>query len=384
MSYFTNDHLKISDIIIDFEENMTLISKTNKLLLSINNLEEFNNLKIELNEKLNNIENDTNILINTLKIIQYNIRKLYDDFAKIQSSNGDLENKLKAIINDNYALINNSREMEKQINYKNIIINEQNKHIKELLKTNKYNDKLIKDLKNKIKNKNCQYKIPNKIKPDIPNSNKTIVNDKIFHYENFLNLKNIFNKNIKKQISILTENNNETNFKSKINRNVKNEPSESSNVKAKNFRTIDNGKYIFKDDLEQIGDDYINNKIKRNETTININKKSNIFNKRKINNNEFKENIIKFFTNKKSYENSKDKILNNIDNKNKTYSSSNTKKKKRKGQSAKNIFKVNNKKFEFGDENSKLTSYFLFNLQREKILDNKNTFEYLNKKINKI
>ena len=380
MSYFTNDHLKISDIIIDFEENMTLISNTKKLLLSINNLDEFNNLKAELNEKLNNIENDTNILINTLKIIQYNIRKLYDDYAKIQCSNGDLENKLKAIINDNYALLNKSREMEKQINYKNIIINEQNKHIKELSKSNKYNDKLIKDLKNKIKSKNSQYKIPNKIKSDIPNANKTIANDKIFYYENFLNLKNIFNKNIKKQISILTENNNGTNIKYKTNSNLKNEPSEASNVKTKNFSTIDNGKYIFKDELQQTEDEYINNKIKRNETAININKNSNIFNKRKINNNEFKENIIKFSTNKKSYENAKDKILNNVNNKHKTHSNSNTKQMKRKGQSAKNIFKVKNKNFEFGDENSKLTSYFLFNLQREKILNNKNMFEYLNKK----
>ena len=380
MSYFTNDHLKISDIIIDFEENMTLISNTKKLLLSINNLDEFNNLKEELNEKLNNIENDTNILINTLKIIQYNIRKLYDDYAKNQCSNGDLENKLKTIINDNYALINKSREMEKQINYKNIIINEQNKHIKELLKSNKYNDKLIKDLKNKIKSKNSQYKIPNKIKSDIPNDNKTIANDKIFYYENFLNLKNIFNKNIKKQISILTENNNGTNIKYKTNSNLKNEPSEASNVKTKNFSTIDNGKYIFKDELQQTEDEYINNKIKRNETAININKNSNIFNKRKINNNEFKENIIKFSTNKKSYENAKDKILNNVNNKHKTHSNSNTKKMKKKGQSAKNIFKVKNKNFEFGDENSKLTSYFLFNLQREKILNNKNKFEYLNKK----
>ena len=379
MSYFTNDHLKISDIIIDFEENMTLISNTKKLLLSINNLDEFNNLKAELNEKLNNIENDTNILINTLKIIQYNIRKLYDDNAKIQCSNGDLENKLKAIINDNYALINKSREMEKQINYKNIIINEQNKHIKELLKSNKYNDKLIKDLKNKIKSKNIQYKIPSKIKSDIHNDNRTIANDKIFYYENFLNLKNIFNKNIKKQISILTENNNGTNIKYKTNSNLKNEPSEASNVKTKNFSTIDNGKYIFKDELQQTEDEYINNKIKRNETAININKNSNIFNKRKINNNEFKENIIKFSTNKKSYENAKDKILNNVNNKHKTHSNSNTKKMKKKGQSAKNIFKVKNKNFEFGDENSKLTSYFLFNLQREKILNNKNTFEYLNK-----
>ena len=57
---------------------------------------------------------------------------------------------------------------------------------------------------------------------------------------------------------------------------------------------------------------------------------------------------------------------------------------RKKGKSAKNMFKVKNKNFEFGDETSKLTSYFLFNLQREKILNNKNTFDFLNKKINKM
>ena len=380
MSYFTNDHLKISDIIIDFEENMTLISNINKLLLSINNLDEFNNLKSELNEKLNNIENDTNILINTLKIIQYNIRKLYDDFAKMQCRYGDLENKLKAIINDNLNLLNKSKETEKQINYKNIIIDEQNKHIKELLKTNKYNDRLIKDLKYQIKNKNNHYKVNNQVKQEIPNGNKTLENDKIFHYENFLNLKNIFNKNLKKQICILTENNNGTDYNHKTNSNLKNAPSEESNTRFKNFSTIDNGKYIFKDELAQTDEEYINNKIKRNETTININNNSNLFNKRKTNNDNFKENNIKISSNKKTYENTKDKILNKANNSNKTHINFDTKKMKKKGKSAKNIFKVKNKNFEFGDENSKLTSYFLFNLQREKILNNKNTFEFLNKK----
>ena len=363
---------------------MTLISNTNKLLLSINNLDEFNNLKSELNEKLNNIENDTNILINTLKIIQYNIRKLYDDFAKMQCRYDDLENKLKAIINDNLNLLNKSKETEKQINYKNIIIDEQNKHIKELLKTNKYNDRLIKDLKYQIKNKNNHYKINNQVKQEIPNGNKTIDNDKIFHYENFLNLKNIFNKNLKKQISILTENSNKTDFNHKTNSNLKNEPSEESNTRFKNISTIDNGKYIFKDELGQTDDEYINNKIKRNETTININNNSNIFNKRKTNNDNFRENIIKISSNKKTYENTKDKILNKANNSNKTRINFDTKKMKKKGKSAKNIFKVKNKNFEFGDETSKLTSYFLFNLQREKILNNKNTFDFLNKKINKM
>ena len=71
MSYFSSDHLKISNIIIDFEENISSISNFNKLLSNINNLDEFNNLRNELCNQLNNIENETNILINTLKIIQF-------------------------------------------------------------------------------------------------------------------------------------------------------------------------------------------------------------------------------------------------------------------------------------------------------------------------
>ena len=78
MSYLENDHLKISDIIIDFEENINKISNFNNLLISINNIDEFNNFRTELNFLLKNIENETNILINTLKIIQYNIRKSYN------------------------------------------------------------------------------------------------------------------------------------------------------------------------------------------------------------------------------------------------------------------------------------------------------------------
>ena len=54
MSYFSNDHLKISDIIIDFEENISLISNANKLLLTINNLDEFN-IKVFILDKSNSL-----------------------------------------------------------------------------------------------------------------------------------------------------------------------------------------------------------------------------------------------------------------------------------------------------------------------------------------
>jgi len=242
MSYFSNAHLKISNIIIDFEENITSISNFNKLLENINNLEEFNNLRTELYNQLNNIENETNILINTLKIIQFNIRKLYDDYAKIQCEHEDLEVKLKVKINEYNILLKKNREIEKQINYKNQIIEEQNNHILDLVKTNKNNNKLIKDLKYLLQNKKI-YKAKNESKKtDTSSINKTINNEKIIHYRNFINMKKNFNKNIKNNASTLTEENNKINIKNESISNYKKDISENSYIKTKNVSTIDNEK----------------------------------------------------------------------------------------------------------------------------------------------
>ena len=124
-----------------------------------------------------------------------------------------------------------------------------------------------------------------------------------------------------------------------------------------------------------------NNKIK-NETSINNN--SSIYNdKNEINCNIKLNTNIENNSNKKSIiENTKDKILNNKSNKN--CFEKNTKKLKRKGSSAKNIHKIKNKNFEFDIGNNKLTSYFLFNLQREKLLNNHNTMEFIRKKNRKL
>ena len=73
MSYFNNDHLQINNIIIDFEENISKISSFNQILNSIDNMDEFIDLRNQLHNLFTDMENDTSTLINTLKIIQYNI-----------------------------------------------------------------------------------------------------------------------------------------------------------------------------------------------------------------------------------------------------------------------------------------------------------------------
>ena len=375
MSCFDNDHLTISNIIIDFEENLLLISDFNKSSFSINNLEEFNNLRAELNDQLMNIENETTILINTLKIIQYSIRKFYDDYAKIKCCYEENEIKLKSKINENKTLLNKYEEIEKQINYKNQIIEEQNKHILELVKLNKNNDKIIKDLKYQVKHKNTHSLFIENEKTNSSNENKTISNEKIIHYKNFLKMKNKFNNNFKNDFESLTEERNKINIKSKFINNYKDNLLEKPNLQTKISSTIENEKYIFRDDLEE--NENIDNNFIKNEKIRDNNNNNNLTsnNKREINN---KIKLIE----KEKYnssvqmikENTKDKILNKISE------DKIIKKLKRKGKSAKNIHKIKNKNFEFDEVNNKLTKYFLFNLQREKILNNKNFLKFIKEK----
>jgi hypothetical protein len=231
---------------------------------------------------------------------------------------------------------------------------------------------LIKDLKYQVKNRKNNYIINNKTKVIYNNQNQTINNDKIIHYEKFLDLKNIFNQNLKKQITTLTETNN------KINNQFNRDISEASIIIKKNISTKENEKYIFKDELGNNNEENENNNKIKNETSINNN--SSIYNdKNEINCNIKLNTNIENNSNKKSIiENTKDKILNNKSNKN--CFEKNIKKLKRKGSSAKNIHKIKNKNFEFDIGNNKLTSYFLFNLQREKLLNNHNTMEFIRKK----
>lgn len=372
MSYFDNDHLKISNLIIDFEENLLLISDFSKLLFSINNLDEFKNLRAELNEQLMNIENETNILLNTLKIIQYSIRKLYDDYATIKYIYEDNEIKLKSKFNEIQALLNKNKENEKQINYKSQIIEEQNKHILELVKLNKNNDKIIKDLKTQIKHKNVHNYLNEKNKTNTSNENKTINKDKIIHYRNFLKMKNNFNNNLKNDFESLTEERNKTNIKNKFINEYKNNLSEIPNLKTKIVSTIENEKYEFRDDLElneNIDKIIVKTENTKDDSILNLNKKREINNKIKLNEKQKYNSIVQMIN-----ENTKNKILNEISEE------KIIKKLKRKGKSAKNIHKIKNKNFEFDVINNKLTKYFLFNLQREKILNNKKFFKYIKEK----
>ena len=365
MSYFNNDHLKINNIIIDFEENMNKISILNQSLSSIESLEEFNEVKAQLNTSLIDIENDTITLINTLKIIQYNNRKLYDDFSLLQNDYEEKDEKLKMIINENQLLINKNQELNDKLNYLiNNIYNDENltegnknkKNIGENnskrilnvsndnkrnknsnnIKNLKYNNstnnkknkfltnnkdeksnKIIKEKKFSKSNKNKIHKVNKVIKNNKSNINmKDIINNNDIEYKNNIIQKAEINNKINKDL-------NKTNitYSKKNDNNIFNNNDNSfisANDKKVN-KTINTMNYVFNDDSEENDDKnksgkndstYIKNKIDKVEKIISIiYKDNNLYSmlKRKygedLNNQILNEEVTSEFL---------DKILNDI------------------------------------------------------------------------
>ena len=412
MSYFNNDHLQINNIIIDFEENIGKISSINQILNSIENFDEFIELKNQLKNLFTDIENDTNTLINTLKIIQYNIRKLYDDFSLLQNNYEDIEEKLKMIINDNNILINKNKEINEEIESKNQMIMEQDNYINKLFDILKNNENIIKyQNNNDIKNKTVQTKgkhknIVNSCETSIENTKKYPVTHLKHNMRknNSMNFKkpdknNILSNNIKEpnMINNYSKKNNESISNDNLNKNI--------SINDKNIsNSMLTGKYIFKDDFEQdeednIHNNNINNKKQYSKNNNNIKnriekvekiisivyKDNNLYSKLKekygddlenkiINENvsmEFLDEILKDifeFTVQKTNESNKINIIpnkkekNNINEINLNYGKATTDKHKRTKDMNYNFFQNN-------EPGSKLTNYFLFNLHREKMID---------------
>ena len=271
MSYFNNDHLKINNIIIDFEENMNKISIFSKALSSIESLEEFIDARAQLNNSLIEIENDTITLINTLKIIQYNNRKLYDDYSLLQNDYEEQDAKLKMIINENQLLLNKNQELNDKINYLiNNIYNNEN-----LIEGNKtknnleefHSKKNINVTNGKKKNKNSNNISNLKYNSSTNNKkNKFLTNNKEEKSNKIIKEKK-FNKS----------NNNKIHKMSKV---IKNNKS--------NKNIIDNKE---NKDNKDIG--YKNNITQNHEITNKINKdlnKTNIIYSKKNDNNIFSNN----------------------------------------------------------------------------------------------
>ena len=419
MTYFNNDHLQINNIIIDFEENIGKISSISQIINSIDNFEEFIELKNQLHNLFTDIENDTSTLINTLKIIQYNIRKLYDDFSLMQNNYEDIEEKLKMIINDNTLLIHKNKELNEQIQLKNQKINEQEINIQKLIQIIKNNEILINEVSNKEDSKNKTADIgKNKYKtilkgnkPSIENEKKNNFNHSIYNMRKNNSAATYNISNIIKDTNTIENYSKKNNEFANINNVNNNDKSQTIDKNANN--SISTGKYIFNDDFDQdegVNNDNINieknniinikNRIEKVEKIISIiYKDNNVFLMLKtkygddLENKIINENVSPEFL---------DKILKDIsefselrkNDKNKNNKLSSKKEKINKNEINLNTGKGGDKHRKNKDFNlnlfqndkgeSKLTDYFLFNLQREKMIDSQQRTEYIRPKTPKI
>ncbi len=422
MTYFNNDHLQINNIIIDFEDNINKISSFNQILNSIDNIDEFFDIRKQLNNLLTDIENETNTLINTLKVIQYNIRKLYDDFSMLQNNYEDIEDKLKMIINQNSLLLNKNKDINEQINYKNQIIDNQERHIYKLTEIIKINERMLNGLNNK---KDIQNK-----KNISDNSIEKILKKKIIKNKNNTNNK----KNNNNQLNYLKKNNSAS-LKKPEEHNIINNIKDSNTIENYSKRVYDlninnnrntpiidknltnsvnTGKYIFNDDLDQDVEDtnihitknennnamIIKNRINKVEKIISIiYNNNNLYLKLKekygddLDNKIINENVSSEFL---------DQILNDISeffeqkDKNKNIKSNNRYSAKKgnnldeliisfgKGDKHKRNKDIYNNFFKDDDNNNKLTNYFLFNLHRERMIDSQQKKENLRPKTPKV
>ena len=442
MTYFNNDHLQINNIIIDFEDNINKISSFNQILNSIDNIDEFFDIRKQLNNLFTDIENDTNTLINTLKIIQYNIRKLYDDFSLLQNNYEDIEEKLKMILNDNSLLLNKNKELNKQINYKNQVIDNQEKHINKLTEIIKINEKIMNELNSQKDMTNEKYNNKGSENSIVKTSNKKMIKNKKYINSNKKNNFNNYNKlnyNLKKNNSanfkkseinkiINNDNNSNTieNYLNKnydINLNYPNQYRENVNSNTiENYsnipsvdkyfsKNVNTGKYVFNDDLDTEQD--INNNTNEDNTLAiknRINKvekiisiiynNNNIYCKLKekygedLDNKIIDQNVSSEFLDQILYDISNyteqkdiDQIINSSYNRYAIKKNNNNEEfnvnfgKNDKNRTNKDIF---NTLFNNDNSNNKLTNYFLFNLHREKMIDSQQRKDNLRPKTPKI
>ena len=413
------DFLKIDDIILDIEsatKNLDIIAQ--KIFqLSIDN-----KIKNEVSELLSNFENNLTILLRALKIIQYNNRKLFDQSTILENENLELKQKLKTLNVENNSMNNKNNQLASQINYQNNIITNQEKYIDELIEKLNNNEKIIYGIN---LTKKYDHRKLNLSSPEIENSsynnnnsflhNKTYIADSNYITQklNYDYEKNIISNNdskiINEEKNILPKNENYSDniYNNIYNNNVNNKYNNNANDESEhNIKYVNASNYKFNDEFDKDENNSINNnesknKINKVEKIISsIYKDNNLYNKLKekygnnidsqiMNENvslelldniskEIDEYYSKTITNKNLSEFSLRK--NNFE----TFGDNKTK----KGKIPKNV-NINNKKkalkhklLEDQEEKNKLgnlTNYFLFNLQRDKMINDKNRKKSLTK-----
>ncbi len=140
---FDNDHVLIDNELSIMENELIKINDIKNTLYSINNIEEYKQFRTIFIQFISTFENEIEVILNSIKNIQYSNRKYYDTYAKLQNDFEDINSKLEFYYKENNKLHSK--------------LNEQVQHIEFLTNTTQNQEEYINELLQRLKQKEMNY-----------------------------------------------------------------------------------------------------------------------------------------------------------------------------------------------------------------------------------
>ena len=140
---FDNDHVLIDNELSIMENELIKINDIKNTLYSINNIEEYKQFRTIFIQFISTFENEIEVILNSIKNIQYSNRKYYDTYAKLQNDFQDINTKLEFYYKENNKLYSK--------------LNEEVQHIEFLSNTNQNQEEYINELLQRLRQKEMNY-----------------------------------------------------------------------------------------------------------------------------------------------------------------------------------------------------------------------------------
>ena len=90
---FDNDHLLIDNELLTMENELIKINDIKSIFYSINSMEDYKKFRIMIGQFISTFENEIELILNSIKNIQYSNRKFYDRYANLQNDFQDVNSK---------------------------------------------------------------------------------------------------------------------------------------------------------------------------------------------------------------------------------------------------------------------------------------------------
>ena len=140
---FDNDHLLIDNELLTMENELIKINDIKSIFYSKNSMEDFKKFRTMIGQFISTFENEIELILNSIKNIQYSNRKFYDTYAKLQNDFQDVNSKLEFYYKENNKLYSK--------------LNEEVQHIEFLSNTNQNQEEYINELLQRLRQKEMNY-----------------------------------------------------------------------------------------------------------------------------------------------------------------------------------------------------------------------------------